>query len=152
MGGPVPFMVEFTGVPYMAFMAAAALRRCCISWRSGWAINAYARRLFALESYCEAGSPGPAGTWLITVMFFLVPFSVLLVGMFIAQFTPEYSQPMANLVRRRCYLFLHGAADLSFHVQIRSRLAGAVSGTPRARFPLVASIILCASIIIGVLF
>lgn len=146
MGAGAFVMVELTGVPYTGIMAAAALPALLYFVAVWVGINAYARR-FSLKSIDAADRPALRDV-VITSLFFLVPFSVLLWGMFIAQFTPEYSAAMA-ILSAAVLLFFN--AQLTFRPrQIASRLASAVLNAAR-QVSLIASIILCASIIIGVL-
>ncbi|UOA31554.1 C4-dicarboxylate TRAP transporter large permease protein DctM [Sulfitobacter sp. DSM 110093] len=146
MGAGAFVMVELTGVPYTGIMAAAALPALLYFVAVWVGINAYARR-FSLKSIAEADRPALRDV-VITSLFFLVPFSVLLWGMFIAQFTPEYSAAMAILAATALLFF---NAQLTFLPrQIADRLASAVVNAAR-QVSLIASIILCASIIIGVL-
>ncbi|WP_323772533.1 TRAP transporter fused permease subunit [Antarctobacter sp.] len=146
MGAGAFVMVELTGVPYTGIMAAAALPALLYFVAVWVGINAYARR-FALKSIAEADRPALRDV-VITSLFFLVPFSVLLWGMFNAQFTPEYSAAMAILAATVLLFF---NAQLTFLPrQIADRLANAVLNAAR-QVSLIASIILCASIIIGVL-
>jgi len=146
MGAGAFVMVELTGVPYTGIMAAAALPALLYFVAVWVGINAYARR-FSLKSIDAADRPALRDV-VITSLFFLVPFSVLLWGMFISQFTPEYSAAMA-ILSAAVLLFFN--AQLTFRPrQIASRLASAVLNAAR-QVSLIASIILCASIIIGVL-
>ncbi|MEM5544968.1 TRAP transporter fused permease subunit [Sulfitobacter sp. AS92] len=146
MGAGAFVMVELTGVPYTGIMAAAALPALLYFVAVWVGINAYARR-FSLKSIDAADRPALRDV-VITSLFFLVPFSVLLWGMFIAQFTPEYSAAMA-ILSAAVLLFFN--AQLTFRPrQIARRLASAVLNAAR-QVSLIASIILCASIIIGVL-
>jgi TRAP transporter 4TM/12TM fusion protein len=146
MGAGAFVMVELTGVPYTGIMAAAALPALLYFVAVWVGINAYARR-FDLKSIDEADRPA-ARDVVITSLFFLVPFSVLLWGMFGAGFTPEYSAAIAILAAA---LLLLVNAQLTFRPdQIAARLASAFLNAAR-QVSLIAAIILCASIIIGVL-
>ncbi|WP_050526472.1 TRAP transporter permease [Pseudorhodobacter aquimaris] len=146
MGAGAFVMVELTGVPYTGIMAAAALPALLYFLAVWVGINAYARR-FALKSMAEADRPSTRDV-VVTSLFFLVPFSVLLWGMFGANFTPEYSAAMAIL---SAALLLFFNAQLTFLPnQIANRLTSAVLNAAR-QVSLIAAIILCASIIIGVL-
>lgn len=146
MGAGAFVMVELTGVPYTGIMAAAALPALLYFLAVWVGINAYARR-FSLRSIAEADRPALRDV-VVTSLFFLVPFSVLLWGMFGAKFTPEYSAAMA-ILSAAVLLFFN--AQLTFlSRQIAIRLASAVLNAAR-QVSLIASIILCASIIIGVL-
>lgn len=81
-------------------------------------------------------------------MFFLVPFSVLLWAMFGAGFTPQYAAALAILAGA---LLLLLNAELAFRpAQIAERFQAAVMTAAR-QVAMIAAIILCASIIIGVL-
>ncbi len=146
MGAGAFVMVELTGVPYTGIMAAAALPALLYFVAVWVGINAYARR-FSLKSIDAADRPALRDV-VITSLFFLVPFCVLLWGMFIVQFTPEYSAAMAIL---SAALLLFFNAQLTFLPrQIATRMTTAVLNAAR-QVSLIASIILCASIIIGVL-
>ncbi|MFG6498549.1 TRAP transporter permease [Sulfitobacter sp. 1A13191] len=146
MGAGAFVMVELTGVPYTGIMAAAALPAVLYFVAVWVGINAYAQR-FALKGIAEADRPAMRDV-VVTSLFFLVPFSVLLWGMFVAQFTPEYAAAMAILAAA---LLLFFNAKLTFEPrQIATRMASAVLNAAR-QVALIASIILCASIIIGVL-
>ncbi|MFG6591138.1 TRAP transporter permease [Sulfitobacter sp. 1A12157] len=146
MGAGAFVMVELTGVPYTGIMAAAALPAVLYFVAVWVGINAYARR-FSLKGIAEADRPALRDV-VVTSLFFLVPFWVLLWGMFVAQFTPEYAAAMAILAAA---LLLFFNAQLTFEPrQIATRLASAVLNAAR-QVALIASIILCASIIIGVL-
>lgn len=146
MGAGAFVMVELTGVPYTGIMAAAALPALLYFLAVWVGINAYARR-FDLRSIDEADRPAPRDV-VITSLFFLVPFTVLLWGMFGTGFTPEYSAAMAILAAALLLLF---NAELTFRPRrIVERTTSAVLNAAR-QVSMIAAIILCASIIIGVL-
>ena len=84
----------------------------------------------------------------MTSGFFLVPFTVLLGAMFWFGYTPQYSAALAIIVG--AVLLLTGA-DMRFDLRrAAGRAEVALIGAAR-QVSLIASIILCASIIIGVL-
>jgi TRAP transporter 4TM/12TM fusion protein len=146
MGAGAFVMVELTGVPYTSIMAAAILPAFLYFLAVWVGINAYARR-FDLKGVDVADRPARRDV-IITSLFFLVPFSVLLWAMFIAKFTPEYSAALAILAGA-VLLFVN--ADLkSDRAQIIDRFTGAVLNAAK-QVSMIAAIILCASIIIGVL-
>ena len=146
MGAGAFVMVELTGVPYTSIMAAAILPAFLYFLAVWVGINAYARR-FELKGVDEADRPARRDV-IITSLFFMVPFSVLLWGMFGAKFTPEYSAALAILAGV-ALLFVN--SDLkSKRDQVVSRLTAAVVSAAR-QVSMIAAIILCASIIIGVL-
>ena len=146
MGAGAFVMVELTGVPYRGIMAAALLPAILFFVVVWIGINAYARH-HDLAGLARADRPDLRRV-LITSGFFLVPFSILIWAMFGPGFTPQYAACLAML-----------AAGLMLLVDGSLRFEGARS---RARFvavclgagqqvSMIAAIILCASIIIGVL-
>lgn len=146
MGAGAFVMVELTGVPYTSIMAAAILPAILYFFAVWMGINAYATR-FDLKQVDAADRPKRRDV-LVTSLFFLVPFSVLLWGMFGAGVTPQYAAALAILAGA-LLLFLN--ADLKFRpAQIADRFQSAVFNAAR-QVSIIASIILCASIIIGVL-
>ncbi len=146
MGAGAFVMVELTGVPYTQIMAAAILPAFLYFMAVWVGINAYARR-YDLSGVADKDRPDLRDV-IVTSMFFLVPFTVLLWGMFATRFTPEYSAAMAILAGF-LLLFINGNFE-SRRAQIIDRLIHAVM-TAAKQVSLIASIILCASIIIGVL-
>lgn len=146
MGAGAFVMVELTGTPYTQIIMAAllpALLYFAVVW---FGIDAYARRL-DLGGLPPDQPPAPREV-LITSAFFMVPFAVLLGAMFWAGYTPQYSAGLAIIA---------GAALLLTGTDMRidlRRAAGraevALIGAAR-QVSLIAAIILCASIIVGVL-
>jgi TRAP-type uncharacterized transport system fused permease subunit len=109
-------------------------------------VNAFSRR-FELPGLPESERPATRIV-LITTGFFLVPFTVLLWGMFGRGYTPQYAACLAVLAGALLVL-----TDTRFELQPRQfavRLAAAANASGR-QIGMIASIILCASIIIGVL-
>ena len=139
-------MVELTGVPYTAIMAAAVLPALLYFLAVWVGINAYNRR-FDLKGVPEEDRPKRRDV-VVTSLFFLVPFSVLLWAMFGAGFTPEYAAALSVLAGAILLLF---NAEMTFKPgQIRDRALAALLNAAR-QVSMIAAIILCASIIIGVL-
>ncbi|MEP0234020.1 TRAP transporter fused permease subunit [Roseibium sp.] len=146
MGAGAFVMVELTGTPYTSIMAAAVLPALLYFIAVWVGINAYASRL-DLKGMDEADRPDPKAT-LITTAFFLVPFSVLLWGMFAVGYTPQYAACLAILAG---FLLLFTDAKLGFSIKKTSLRLEAAMVTAARQVAMIASIILCASIIIGVL-
>ena len=146
MGAGAFVMVELTGVPYTLIMGAAILPAVLFFFAVWMGINAYARR-FELRAI-EASEQPETRDVIITSGFFLVPFSVLLWGMFGAGYTPQYAACMAILAGAVLLLFNREARF--DREQIAARLSSAVLNAAR-QIAMIASIIFCASIIIGVL-
>jgi TRAP-type uncharacterized transport system fused permease subunit len=109
-------------------------------------INAYASR-YDLRPINASEQPSRRDV-VITSGFFLVPFSVLLWGMFWVGFTPQYSASMAILAGA-ILLFFNRSARFDPSM-IASRFSSALMNAAR-QISMIASIIFCASIIIGVL-
>lgn len=146
MGAGAFVMVELTGVPYTSVMAAA-LPPALLYFFAVWiGINAYARR-FDLAPIAEEDKPAVRDV-VITAAFFLVPFAVLMWGMFVSNVTPQYAACLATLVGA-AMLIVDGRLKVDIGVTAK-RLEGAFVGAGR-QVAMIASIILCASLIIGVL-
>ncbi len=146
MGAGAFVMVELTGVPYSGIMAAALLPALLYFLAVWIGIDAYATR-YRLLSLSASERPKLA-TVLVTSAFFLLPFSVLLWAMFEAEFTPQYAACLAIIVA-----FALLVVDARFELdgpRTLKRMENACVGAGK-QIAVIASIILCASIIIGVL-
>jgi len=146
MGAGAFVMVELTRVPYTGIMAAALLPAVLYFWAVWIGIDAFSLR-HELKGLPAEERP-PARDVVITSGFFLVPFSVLLWGMFGGQYTPQYAACLAILAAA-LLLFLDGRLKVDLRRTVdRFETAFMTAGRQIA---MIASIILCASIIIGVL-
>jgi len=146
MGAGAFVMVELTGISYSQIMIAAILPAILYFLAVWMGINAYAQRI-DLKGVPEDQRPD-ARAILITSGFFLVPFTVLLFSMFVLGFTPQYSAALAVLTGAALLFF---DARPAFDVrQGLERLAGACVSVGR-QVAMIGSIIICASIVIGVL-
>lgn len=146
MGAGAFVMVELTGVPYTAIMAAALLPALLYFFAVWVGINAYAGR-YELGGLAAEDRPGVRAV-IITSAFFAIPFAVLMWGMFGAGYTPQYAACMAILVGF-VMLFFHADGTFDFGRTL-GRLENAILNAAR-QVSMIAAIILCASIIIGVL-
>ncbi|WP_422371064.1 TRAP transporter permease [Hoeflea sp.] len=146
MGAGAFVMVELTGVPYTAIMAAAVLPALLYFFAVWVGINAYAGR-YELAGLSAEDRPATR-TVIITSAFFAVPFAILMWGMFAAGYTPQYAASLAILAGF-VMLFFHTHGLLGFRETL-ARLENAVINASR-QVAMIAAIILCASIIIGVL-
>jgi TRAP transporter 4TM/12TM fusion protein len=146
MGAGAFVMVELTGVSYTGIMAAAFLPAILYFWAVWVGIDAYSRR-HGLAGLPEGETPSTRAV-LVTSAFFLVPFTVLLWGMFGAALTPQYAACMA-IVAGALLLLLDGRLTLSAPRTL-ARLEETFL-TAGKQISMIAAIILCASIIIGVL-
>lgn len=146
MGAGAFVMVELTGVPYTDIMVAAIVPALLYFLAVWVGINAFARR-YELPGVPADERPSPARV-AITAGFFLIPFGVLLWGMFGAGYTPQYAACIAIAVAA---VLLLTDATLSFSWRaVVSRCNDALITAGR-QISMIAAIILCASIIIGVL-
>lgn len=146
MGAGAFVMVELTGHPYSEIMVAA-LPPAILYFFAVWiGINAYAGR-YDLPGLPEEDRPTLRAV-VITSCFFLVPFTILLWGMFGGGFTPQYAACIALVAGAVLLLFDAGLTlDLK---RTMSRFADVCLNSGR-QVSMIASIILCASIVIGVL-
>jgi TRAP transporter 4TM/12TM fusion protein len=146
MGAGAFVMVELTRVPYTQIMGAALLPAILFFLAAWVGVNAYATR-YDLKGIDAADRP-PMRAVLITTGFFAVPFAVLMWAMFAEGLTPQYAA---------CLAILAGVALLLFSVSGRIDMAGlparleTAALTAARQVSMIAAIILCASIIIGVL-
>ncbi|MEH6476070.1 MAG: TRAP transporter fused permease subunit [Sneathiella sp.] len=146
MGAGAFVMVELTQVPYTGIMAAAALPALLYFWAVWVGIDAFSLR-YDLKGLPEDQWPAMRLV-LITSGFFLVPFLVLLWGMFGGGYTPQYAACLAIIAGAFLLLF---DAKLTFDFKrTLTRLEGTCLTAGR-QIAMIASIILCASIVIGVL-
>lgn len=146
MGAGAFVMVELTRVPYTDIMAAALLPAILFFLAAWVGVNAYATR-YDLKGLSAEDRP-PLRSVVITAGFFAVPFAVLMWGMFGAGLTPQYAACMAILAGALMLLFsAEGRIDLG---GLPGRLENAFLTAAR-QVSMIAAIILCASIIIGVL-
>jgi TRAP transporter 4TM/12TM fusion protein len=146
MGAGAFVMVELTGTPYTAIMAAAALPALLYFWAVWIGIDGYARR-FDLRGLAPEDRPRVRDV-AITSAFFLVPFTVLLWGMFGLDVTPQYAACLA--IFAGCALLLTGA-DLRIDLRRAFQRAETALLTAGRQVALIGSIIFCASLVIGVL-
>ena len=146
MGAGAFVMVELTGVPYEDIMLAALPAALLYFFAVWMGINAFSKR-YDLPGVPASDRPDTK-TVLITTGFFAIPFTVLLYGMFGLRFTPQYSACMAIVVGAMLLL-----TDDKFRFEPRLIVGRVVSAaeTSGRQIAMIASIILCASLIIGVL-
>ncbi|WP_319411860.1 TRAP transporter fused permease subunit [uncultured Cohaesibacter sp.] len=146
MGAGAFVMVELTGTPYTSIIMAALLPAILYFFAVWIGINAYATR-YALSGIAEEDRP-PMRDVLITSAFFLVPFFVLLWGMFVADYTPQYAASLSIMAGALLLLINRSLKAVPSQIIARFELA---FNTAARQVSMIASIILCASIIIGVL-
>ena len=145
MGAGAFVMVELTGIPYADIIVAAALPALLYFFSVWIGVDIYALR-FGLRPLNNDARPA-VRTVLITASFFLIPFSVLLIVMYIG-FTPQYAAAVAILAAT-LLLFINGSMAISLGSGMTRICDAAIMAG--GQIAMIASIILCASIIIGVL-
>ena len=146
MGAGAFVMVTLTGIPYTSIIAAALLPALLYFFAVWVGINAYARQ-YELRGLAEEDRP-QARDVLVTAAFFLLPFTVLMAGMFALGKSPQYAASMAILAGA---LLLFVGSDFKFSLKRTwNRLETALLTSAR-QIAMIASIIVCASIVIGVL-
>lgn len=145
MGAGAFVMVELTGIPYADIIVAAALPALLYFFAVWIGVDIYALR-FGLRPLNNDARPS-VRTVLITASFFLIPFSVLLIVMYIG-FTPQYAAAVAILAAT-LLLFINGSMAISLGSGMTRICDAAIMAG--GQIAMIASIILCASIIIGVL-
>ena len=146
MGAGAFVMVELTGIPYTSIMAAALLPAVLYFFAVWVGIDAYNQRqpLAAIPAELLPNTK----TVIITSAFFLVPFTALLVGLFVFRFTAPYSAAIAIFVALPLLLFNGNPAfdPAAFLPKIQDVCINAGK-----QIATIAAIIICASIIVGVL-
>lgn len=146
MGAGAFVMVELTATPYAQIMGAAFLPALLYFWAVWTGINAYATR-FTLHGLAKEDHPA-ARDVIVTSLFFLVPFTLLLLGMFWWGFTPQYAACLA-IVAGALLLCIDGQFSFNW-ARTSGRIALALLTASR-QVAMIAAIIFCASIVIGVL-
>ena len=146
MGAGAFVMVELTGTPYTDIIVAALLPALLYFLTVWIGIDAYATR-FGLSALPADERPGRRDV-IVTSIFFLVPFTVLLGAMFGLGYTPQYAASLSILVGFVA-LFFDGHRGFAPR-QGLTRTAEAMVTSGR-QIAMIGSIILCASIIVGVL-
>jgi TRAP transporter 4TM/12TM fusion protein len=146
MGAGAFVMVELTGTPYTGIVAAALLP-ALLYFAAVWiGINAFTYR-FDLKGLPADERPGTRAV-VVTTLFFAVPFAALIERMFVAGYTPQYAACVAILIS---FLMLFIDARLTFSAPRTLARLKSVALNSGQQIAMIASIILCASIVIGVL-
>jgi TRAP transporter 4TM/12TM fusion protein len=146
MGAGAFVMVELTSTPYTDIMAAAILPALLFFVAVWFGVDGFANRYDLKGMGDEARVP--VKTLVVTGLFFMVPFAVLMERLFIGGFTAQYAAALAILTA--AVLLLFNASGIAPVQQIRQRFSSAII-TAGQQIAMIAAIILCASIIVGVL-
>ena len=145
MGAGAFVMVELTGVPYNQIILAALLPAILFFFAVWVGIDFYSKK-YDLKPINKENLPKKSLV-LLTSIFFFIPFSVLLIFMYIG-FTPQYSAAVAILVS---FFLLFFNIDNGFNFKIGLNRFFKACISSGSQISLIGSIILCASIIIGIL-
>jgi TRAP transporter 4TM/12TM fusion protein len=145
MGAGAFVMVELTGVPYNKIILAALLPAILFFFAVWVGIDFYSKK-YDLKPINKENLPKKSLV-LLTSIFFFIPFSVLLIFMYIG-FTPQYSAAVAILVS---FFLLFFNIDNGFNFKIGLNRFFKACISSGSQISLIGSIILCASIIIGIL-
>ena len=145
MGAGAFVMVELTGVPYNKIILAALLPAILFFLAVWVGIDFYSKK-YNLKPINKENLPKKSLV-LLTSIFFFIPFSVLLIFMYIG-FTPQYSAAVAILVS---FFLLFFNIDNGFNFKIGLNRFFKACISSGSQISLIGSIILCASIIIGIL-
>ena len=145
MGAGAFVMVELTGIPYEKIILAALLPAMPYFWTVWVGVNQYAEK-YNLKPYTDDMLP-QLSVVIKTALFFAAPFSILLFFMF-SGFTPQFSAAIA-ILSASLLLFI----GLDFRLDVKRAKQRFVNASlfSGQQVAMIASIILCASIIVGVL-
>ncbi|MCA1241289.1 TRAP transporter fused permease subunit [Stappia stellulata] len=146
MGAGAFVMVELTGTPYSDIVMAALLPAFLYFFAVWIGIDAFSLR-HSLKGLAVEDRPSLRAV-AITSAFFLVPFTVLLWGMFVTGVTPQYAASLAILAGA-ALLALDANLTLDWKRTLLRLEEACINGGKQ--IGTIAAIILCASIIIGVL-
>ncbi len=146
MGAGAFVMVELTGIPYTTIMAAAFLPSLLYFLTVWIGINAYSSR-YDLKAVNSDDRPNIREV-AVTAGFFLIPFAILMWGMFGAGYTPQFSACMAIVAS---FVLLFAGSDFEWNLKRSMQRIENALITSAKQVSMIASIILCASIVIGVL-
>ena len=145
MGAGAFVMVELTGIPYEKIILAALLPAILYFWTVWVGVNQYADK-YDLKPYTVDMLPARSVV-IKTALFFFIPFSILLTVMF-SGYTPQFAAAIAIL--SAAFLLLIGL-DFRFDLRRASKRFVDASLFSGQQVAMIASIILCASLIVGVL-
>ncbi len=146
MGAGAFVMVELLRTTYGAIMAAAVLPALLFFWAVWVGVDFYGRR-YNLRAMTREEIPR-LGDVIRLIGFFLLPFGTLLFLLFARGATPQYAGGIASFIAALLLL-----TDEHFRISLSrwlGRLENAVVDAAR-QIATIASIIICAGIVIGVL-
>ena len=146
MGAGAFIMVELLRVRYTDIMAAAILPALLFFWAAWAGVDRFARRN-GLRGMAREDLPS-ADLLLRTVPFFLVPFGILLALLFLTGRTPQYAAAIA-VFAAGLLLIVDRNGRIGVTAWLRRLRAACM--TAGRQIAAIASIVICAGIVIGVL-
>ena len=146
MGAGAFVMVELTGVPYKNIMGAALLPALLYFLTVWVGINGFSMR-YNLKRVADEDLPEKRVV-IVTASFFAVPFAILLERMFNGGYTPQYAACIAILA---AFLLLFVDVRFNFSLRRSMKRLEEVAINAGRQIATIASIIICAGIVIGVL-
>ena len=145
MGAGIFVMAELLRRPYSELMVAATLPAVLFFWAAWTGVHNFARR-FSLVGLTAEDLPG-WGKVARTVPFFLVPFLILIGALALTDVTLSYAAVYATLATW-LLLALDERGRPSLSLWLRRTETAIVNAA--AQISIIAAIIICASIIVGV--
>ena len=146
MGAGAFIMVELLRLPYTAIMAAAILPAILFFWASWAGVDRFAKG-YGLKGMARKDLPDRA-TLLATLPFFLIPFGLLLAVLFLTGYTPQFAAGLA-IFAAAALLITDRHSRFSLIASLR-RFESACNNAAR-QIAVIAAVIICAGIVIGVL-
>ena len=146
MGAGAFVMVELLRVQYTDIMQAAVLPATLFFVAAWVGVDMFARR-YDLKPMDSEDLP-TRKQLLTTVPFFVIPFGILLYMLFAMGVTPQYAAGVA-IVAAALLLVVNSSAQVSMRLWLERLSSGSVNAA--RQIAAIASIILCAGLVIGVL-
>ena len=146
MGAGAFIMVELLGVPYVAIMTAALLPALLFFFASWVGVDLFARR-YSLRAMTAAEIPATAKV-IRLAPFFLIPFGILLGMLFLTGYTVQYAAALA-IFAAALLLAVDDRFSISWQRWGRRLLEACLVAA--RQIAMIAAIIICAGLVIGVL-
>jgi TRAP transporter 4TM/12TM fusion protein len=146
MGAGAFVMMELLRAPYLTIVEAALLPALLFFFTAWVGVDMYARR-HGLKKMADEDIPTTARVLRLSP-FFLIPFSLLLLILFFTSYTPQFAAGIA-IFAATALLITDEHYTFSMSRFARRLVSGIISAAQQ--IGMIASIIICAGIIIGVL-
>lgn len=146
MGAGAFVMMEFLRVQYIDIMTAAMLPAILFFLAAWVGVDLFARR-YGLEAMAASEIPA-IGRVIRLAPFFLIPFSVMLAILLFSSYTPPFAAASA-IFAATALLVVNEKMEFSLRMWGRRFVNGCMNAA--AQIAMIASIIICAGLVIGVL-